>query len=231
MKKLNFKAYSAEILGTFSLVFIGCMTAIFTGNVVAVSMAFGLTVMVFAFVLGPISGAHFNPAVSLGLLIRKKINVKDFGFYIIAQLVGAALATFMIWLLTLNTTFEGSFAANGLNSFNEVTVWGTLILETLLTGLFVFVILTITMKKENSKVAPMVIGVFLMLAIALAFNFTGGSLNPTRSLFPALFTGGEALEQVWIFIVAPLLGGTIAAFVHPLLFKENEVDNQESEEV
>ena len=220
MKKLNFRQYTAEIIGTFGLVFFGCLAAVLTDDLFTTSLAFGVAVIAFAYTVGRVSGGHFNPAVTLAVLIRKKITVLNAVMYFVAQLIGATIATLFILLITNGTIYEGQFGAN---DFASGLTLNAFVLEAVLTCIFVFIILVVTSSKDNAKVAPIVIGLTLTIGLGIAYHFTGGSMNPTRSLIPALFTGGTALENVWVFLVAPFVGSIVAALGF-ILYEKTKVD-------
>lgn len=214
------KKYVAEFVGTFVLVLIGCGVAVVTGaNVVATALAFGLVIVAMAYSIGNVSGCHVNPAVSLGMLLTKQMNVKDFVGYVIAQVLGAVVASCVLGVLL------GDFTALGANGYGAdgqlaTNVWIALIIEMILTFIFVLVILGVTSKKEYSSVAGIVIGLSLTLVHLLGISFTGTSVNPARSLAPAIFQGGEALTQVWVFILAPLVGALLASLFFKYVLKE-----------
>ena len=218
----SFKKYIAECIGTFVLVFFACGTAAVTGCVfpeagyIATALAFGLVIVAMAYSIGNISGCHINPAVSIAMLIRGDLSVKDFFGYIIAQCAGSCLGCVGL-LLAFGK--DCGFGANGLNN---TTVIGALVIEVVLTFVFVLAILGVTSKKENGSVAGIVIGLTLTLVHILGIHFTGTSVNPARSFGPALFVGGEALKNVWVFIAAPLVGGVLAAIVYKALAKEDK---------
>ena len=223
-----FKKACAEFIGTFVLVFVACGVAAATGgNLVATSLAFGLSIVAMAYSIGRISGCHVNPAVSLGCLLSKRMAVKEFFVYILAQILGGfigAVAIFGIFKM-------GGLAllGNACNYAPDLTAGGiiaALLTEIVLTGIFVYVILNITDEKAgNGKIAGLVIGLTLTLVHLIGINITGTSVNPARSIATAfadlIYNGGtDALAQVWMFIVAPLVGGLVAAIVYKVLHKE-----------
>ena len=167
-----------------------------------------------AYSIGNVSGCHINPAVSLAMLITKKLSLKDFIGYVLAQFIGAIAGAALLML------FVGKDSGLGTNGLFEGNVWLSLLIEVVLTFVFVYVILGVTSKKENGAVAGLVIGLTLTLVHILGIYFTGTSVNPARSFGPALFAGGEALKNVWVFILAPLVGGALAAVVFKVLNKE-----------
>ena len=217
------KKYFSEFVGTFVLVLVACGVAVVTeADIVATSMAFGLVIVGMAYSIGNISGCHINPAVSLAMLLNKKMTAKDFVFYVIAQVLGAIAGSLVLGLLLNN------FSALGANSYGVVGQLASsakiaILIEAILTFIFVTVILAVTSKKEYSNVAGIVIGLTLVLVHLIGIKFTGTSVNPARSLAPAIFQGGIALKQVWVFIVGPLLGSALASvFYHFILEEKNK---------
>lgn len=241
MKKLNLKAYLAEFIGTFVLVFCACGVAAFTGcvdagGIVATALAFGLVIVAMAYSIGRISGCHINPAVSIAMLVNKKMSVVDFCFYVVAQIIGGfvgAVSMFGIFQwggVSLKGNAcnmpVGYTAASGATTGGIV---GALLVEVILTFIFVYVILNVTDSKNEAtqKSAGLIIGGTLTLVHLIGICLTGTSVNPARSLATALgdliFNGKTAaLEQVWIFIFAPLVGGIIAALVFKALHQSKE---------
>ena len=212
------KKYLAEFIGTLVLVVFACGAAIVTGcstnNIAAyltTALAFGLVIVAMAYSIGNISGCHINPAVSLAMLCSGKMSVKDFVGYVVAQFAGAIAGA---GILAYIFGTEGVF---GTNSLFEGDVLKSLIIEIILTFVFVLAILGVTSKIKNGAVAGIVIGLSLTLVHILGIGLTGTSVNPARSFGPALIKGGEALGCVWVFIVAPLVGGVLAALVYRLL--------------
>ncbi|WPC18353.1 aquaporin [Pediococcus inopinatus] len=214
------RKYVAEIIGTFVLVFVGTGTVVIAkGSTLTIGLAFGLAVTIMAYSVGAISGGHFNPAVSLGMLLNKRISGKDFIGYVISQFIGAILASAMVFDLV----HELGLSTKGLGQtdFPNISVGGAFITETLVTFLFVLVILLVTSKKwGNPNFAGLVIGLTLGLMIIVALNLTGGSLNPARSFGPALFAGGSAMAHYWLYLTAPLVGAVLAAGVSQFLGSE-----------
>lgn len=209
------KKYIAECLGTFVLVFfacgtaaaVGCNGAEANGAYLLTALAFGLVIVAMAYSIGHISGCHINPAVSIGMLIAGKISVKDFVGYVIAQFAGATLGAAAL------RGVLGPDSSLGANALYNNNIGASLIIEIVLTFVFVFAILGVTSKEKDSSVAGLVIGLTLTLVHILGIHFTGTSVNPARSFGPALFVGGTALSSVWVFILAPLVGGVLAALV------------------
>ena len=233
----DLKKYLAEFIGTCVLVLFGCGAAVITGNIVAIALAFGLSIVAMAYVIGDVSGCHVNPAVSLAMLINKKINLKDFFFYVIAQIVGAFVGAGLLYLI-LNfsqaVAQAGGISAIGLgtNGFGEasslgINMWIALLVEVVLTFVFIYTILGVTSDEKKSSVAGIVIGLTLAFVHILGISLTGTSVNPARSLAPAtvmaIIGKYEAIKQVWVFIVAPLVGSALAAFAFKFLNKEKEV--------
>ena len=218
------RKYLAEFLGTLTLVLFGCGIAVVSGgNLVATALAFGLAIVAAAYAIGDISGCHVNPAVSLAMLITKRMTLKEFGGYALAQVLGA-LAGSGILCLILSNTLLGTTAlgANGYGALStaNITLFGAIVTEVVLTFFFIYTILGVTSDKNKSHLAGIVIGLTLTFVHLLGINLTGTSVNPARSLAPAIILGGEALKQVWVFIVAPFAGAALAAFVFKHLNKE-----------
>ena len=211
------KKMLAEFIGTLVLVLVACGVAAVTGCIfpeagyVATALAFGLVIVAMAYSIGNVSGCHINPAVSIAMLVSGKMTVKDFIAYIIAQVAGAIAGAGIL------AYFMGSTAALGQNGLFEGNIVKSLLIEVVLTFIFVLAILGVTSKKENSGIAGVVIGLSLTLVHLIGIPFTGTSVNPARSFGPALFVGGDALADVWVFIVAPLVGGVLAALVYKFL--------------
>lgn len=225
--KEELKKSACELIGTAVLVLFGCGTAAITGgSIVPTSMAFGLSIIAMAYVIGNISGCHINPAVSLAMLINKKITIKEFAFYVIAQVLGALVGTAALYgLMQTSSLLDPAQLGLGANGFGEqslanVNVYGAIAVEVVLTCVFIFTILGVTSDRKKASVAGIVIGLTLTFVHILGIPLTGTSVNPARSLAPAIFLGGEALKQVWVFIVAPLVGSAIAAFGFKFLNKE-----------
>jgi aquaporin Z len=227
------KKYTAEFIGTFSLVLFGCGSAVIAGisatgpmgiGLLGIAIAFGFAVVAMAYAIGGISGCHINPAVTIGVLTAGKMTGKDAIRYIIAQCLGAILGAAVLYLIAVGrpsfTMPEWGLGANGwgegyLGNYNILSAF---VIEAVMTFLFIFVILGATSKFGNSAMAGLAIGVTLMLIHLVTIPVTGTSVNPARSLGPALFSGGKALAQLWLFIVAPIIGAIIAALVWKLGF-------------
>ena len=219
------KKYVSEFIGTAVLVLFGCGSATLGGStlgILGIAMAFGLSIVAMAYVIGKVSGCHINPAVSLAMLIDGRMSVKDFICYVVAQVLGAILGIgilyFFITSLGLSPT-EIGLGANGYS--DDFGVFGALLTEIILTFVFVFTVLGVTADESKSSVAGIVIGLTLAFVHIMGIPLTGTSVNPARSLAPALFLGGEALQQVWVFIFAPLVGSALAAVVYKFIIKEN----------
>lgn len=214
------KKYIAEFIGTFTLVLFGTGIAVISGgDLVATALAFGLAIIASAYVIGGISGCHVNPAVSFAMLLDKRISVKDFIGYVISQVAGAFAGSGILLFILKQTSAKKLLTIPlGVNGFDalssaNITMLGAFVVEVILTFIFVYTILGVTKDKEKSNVAPIVIGLTLAFVHLLGIGLTGTSVNPARSLAPAILTGGEALKQVWLFILAPLVGGGLSAIV------------------
>lgn len=209
------KKYLAELVGTFVLTLLGCGAAVSLGcaesntaAVVGTAIAFGLSVVAMAYTIGGISGCHINPAITLGCLISKRISAKDACGYWISQFIGGILAGA---LLVYMYGAESGLGANGIAGCNNDAIFACVI-EAVLTALFVLVVLGSTdAKKGAGNFAGLAIGLSLILIHLVGIHFTGTSVNPARSLGPALFACGDALANVWVFIVGPFVGAVIAA--------------------
>ena len=212
------KKYLCELIGTAVLVFFGCGTAVVTGgNLVATSLAFGLSIVAMAYVIGDVSGCHVNPAVSLAMFINKKLDKKDFIWYVIAQIVGAICGTLFLYLVLSSSTIGvENLGANGYGSMSlvKLNLFGAIVTEIILTFVFIFTILGVTSDKKKDNISGIVIGLTLTFVHIIGINLTGTSVNPARSLAPALILGGKALSQVWIFIISPLIGSALAAVTY-----------------
>ena len=214
----SIKKYIAEFIGTFVLVLFACGTAAVVGcsaengtGYLLTALAFGLVIVAMAYSIGNISGCHINPAVSIAMLVSKKMSIKDFIGYIIAQFLGATAGAAVLMALV------GKESGLGANALYNDSIGLSILVEIILTFVFVIAILGVTSKIENSAVAGIVIGLSLTLVHILGISFTGTSVNPARSFGPALLVGGDAFADVWVFIVAPLIGGVLAALVYKFL--------------
>jgi aquaporin Z len=213
---------AAEVVGTFVLVLGGCGSAVLAGQAIGahgVALAFGLTVLVMAFAVGPISGAHFNPAVTVGLVIGKRFEAKDAPYYIVAQVVGAIIAAAVLYVIASGLDgFDASdgFAANGYDDHSPegYSLVACLVAEIVLTAVFLVVIVGATSKSASATFAPIAIGLALTLIHLISIPVTNTSVNPARSTGVALFVGESwAITQLWMFWVAPIVGGAAGALV------------------
>lgn len=211
------KEYLAEMIGTMVLVLMGCGTAVSlncgvdTASVVGTAVAFGLAVVAMAYTIGGISGCHINPAITLGCLISKRISPKDAGMYMVFQVIGAFIGSGLLALLVSQVDAAGT--QTGANSCANGPV-AACIVETILTFVFVLVVLgTTDSKKGAGNFAGLAIGLSLILVHLVGIHYTGTSVNPARSIAPAVFEGGDALSQLWAFIVGPFAGAALAAVV------------------
>ena len=218
------KKYFAELIGTLVLVFMGCGSAVFlgcetSGGHLAVALAFGLSIVAMAYAIGGISGCHVNPAVSLAMLLTKKLSIIDFIGYVIAQTAGAIAGA---GLLKLMLSFGLTDATDALGSngiANSGGIAGSLIIEIILTFIFITAILGVTSDESKSSVAGIVIGLTLTFVHIVGIPLTGTSVNPARSIGPAIFAGGDSLTNVWVFIVAPLVGAALSVCFYTLVIK------------
>jgi aquaporin Z len=218
----SWKKYAAELIGTAVLVFMGCGSAVIAGEKVGflgIALAFGLSVLVMVYAIGPISGCHINPAITLAMLTAGKIKVKDAIAYIVSQCLGGTLGAAAL-LKIAERRLGYSLAANGLgqngygvHSPMGYSFVGCLAAEIILTALFLFVIFGATSKNAPQGFAGLAIGLSLTLIHIVGIPITGTSVNPARSLGPALMVGGDALSQVWLFLLAPVVGGILAAAI------------------
>ncbi len=222
------KKYVAEFIGTAVLVLFGCGSAAIAGGslgTLGIALAFGLSIVAMAYVIGNISGCHINPAVSLAMLINKKMSVKDFCFYVVAQVLGAILGIALLYAIIANcglNVTETGLGANGFDSASSVNLnmFGAILVEIVLTFVFIYTILGVTSDDKKGAVAGIVIGLTLTFVHIMGIPLTGTSVNPARSLAPAIFLGGQALAQVWVFVLAPFVGSALAAIVFKFLNKE-----------
>jgi aquaporin Z len=218
------KKYLAEMFGTLVLVLMGCGVAVSlncssncadvanAGTVIGTAMAFGLSVVAMAYTIGGISGCHINPAITLGVFLSGRMSSKDAGMYIVFQVIGAILGSAILWVLTSNAGLTGT----GANDLQEgVSLIGGLLAEIVFTFVFVLVVLGATAKTNGAtnNFAGLAIGLSLILVHLICIRYTGTSVNPARSIGPALFQGGTALSNLWIFIVGPFVGAALSALV------------------
>jgi aquaporin Z len=212
------KKYLAECVGTFVLTFLGCGTAVALGcgsdtaSIVGTAIAFGLAVVAMAYTIGGISGCHINPAITLGVFLSGRMDAKDCGMYIVFQIIGAVLAAAVLAGIVATDPSAVITTSTGANACTYGVTNG-LIVEIVLTALFVLVVLGATAKTNGAtnNFAGLAIGLSLILIHLVGIHFTGTSVNPARSIGPALFEGGKALTDLWVFIVGPLVGGALAA--------------------
>ena len=226
----------AEAFGTFWLVLGGCGTAVLAGPAVGalgIALAFGLTVLTMAFAVGHISGGHFNPAVTVGLWLGKRFDQKDVAPYILAQLVGAILAGAVLLVIAngvdtfdASTELAGSFATNGYGDFSPggYSLLACLVCEVVMTAFFLIVIMGATDLRAPTMFAPIAIGLALTLIHLISIPVTNTSVNPARSVGVALFGGSDPLEQLWLFIVAPIIGAVIGVFAYVKILSGGDAD-------
>ena len=239
---------AAELLGTALLVYfaVGVATlsfgfdtagSSFAAGVVATALAFGLVLLALAYVLGPISGCHVNPAVTIGAWLSGRIPMTDALGYWAAQFIGGILGALLLWgtfsCSPLYSRSKTGLGADGWGAASHIHInaGGAFLTEVMLTALFVFAVLGATSKTANAATAGIVIGFSLTVVHLIGIPITGTSVNPARSLGPALVVGGTALSQVWLFIVAPLIGGAVAAGLHRVLYPEPPIEALASGEV
>ena len=221
------KKLVAEFVGTMVLVFMGCGAAVVLGADVggghlAVALAFGLSIVAMAHVIGNVSGCHINPAVSLGALLDKRITLTEFCGYVVSQIIGAIAGGGLLFALTEGFGVADATGALGSNGVaNAGGLCGAIFVEVILTFIFVLVILSVTSDKSKGNVAGIVIGLTLTFVHIVGIPLTGTSVNPARSLGPAVFAGGEALSNVWVFFVGPFAGAILAAIAFQI-FKAKE---------
>ena len=226
------KKYLAEMVGTMVLVLMGCGVAVSLGcdpvnnipAVVGTALAFGLAVVAMAYTIGGISGCHINPAITLGCFLSGRMSGKDCGMYMLFQVIGAFIGSLLLYILTENVPGLEGTGANDLQV--NVSVLGGLLAEIIFTCVFVLVVLGATAKTNGAtnNFAGLAIGLSLILIHLVGINYTGTSVNPARSIGPALFEGGKALAQLWVFIVGPLVGGALAALIWKVI-DINEIED------
>ena len=219
------KKLIAEVLGTLILVLFGCGSAVLMGaqiGMLGISLAFGLAIVAAAYGLGAISGAHLNPAVSLGMVAAGRMSVGDFVGYAVAQIIGATLGAGILYLIASGKA-DYTVAGNGLGQngygagyLGEYSLTAALIFEAVMTFIFVTVILGATASGAPGAMAGLAIGLTLAAIHLVGINVTGVSVNPARSIGPAVFVGGKAIADLWVFIVAPLAGGLVAGLVYAM---------------
>ena len=215
----------AELVGTFILVLGGVGTAVLAGahvGFLGVALAFGLTVVVGAYAFGPVSGGHFNPAVTLGLADAGRFAWRDAPAYIVAQIIGGALASSILFVIAsgLEGADLGSFAANGYGAASPdgYSLMSVILIEVVLTAVFLFVIIGTTSTRAAAGFAPLAIGLTLALIHMISIPVSNTSVNPARSIASAIYGGPESLAQLWVFLVFPIVGALIAGFLFKPLF-------------
>lgn len=216
------KAYIAEVFGTFCLVFIGCASVVTGGfggllpaGAVGIGLSFGIAVVAMAYAIGPVSGAHLNPAVTLGAFLAGRIPASSVAPYMVAQVAGGILGAVVLYIIASGSVAgaPANLAANGWDPVNGYSTFSALITEIVATFIFVTVILGVTNAKHTTMLAGLGIGLTLTALHLCFIPVSGNSLNPARSIGPALFSGGAAIGQLWLYIVAPMIGGAIAGAV------------------
>ncbi|HEY1697601.1 MAG TPA: aquaporin Z [Polyangiaceae bacterium] len=226
------KRAAAEFFGTFWLVFGGCGSAVLSAafpqvgiGLLGVALAFGLTVLTMAYAIGHISGCHLNPAVSVGLAVARRFDVKDLPMYVLAQVTGAIAGAGVLYLIASGKAgfdVSAGFASNGYaeHSPGGYSLGSCMVAEVVLTFAFLFIILGATDRRAPSGFAPIAIGLGLTLIHLIGIPVTNLSVNPARSTGPAMFVGGWAVSQLWLFWLAPIVGGVAAGFVYPAIASE-----------
>ncbi len=215
----------AEFIGTFVLVLFGTGAAVLGGGIegigtLGIAMAFGLSIVAMAYSIGTISGCHVNPAVSIAMYVNKRLSISELVYYIVGQVLGAVVATGVLKIIL--STSDMAVTNLGQNSFGALGASGAFLVEAILTFIFILVIIVVTGKHGSPEFAGLVIGLTLVLIHLLGIPLTGTSVNPARSFSPAIFAGGEALSQLWVFIVAPIVGGILAAITSKLLLDSED---------
>ncbi len=231
---------AAEFFGTFWLVFGGCGSAVLAAGVpdvgigyLGVAVAFGLTVLTMAYAVGHVSGGHFNPAVTVGLASSKRFDWKDVPGYVVTQVVAAVVAAAVLLVVANGvdgfSAVDSGFATNGYGdrSPGGYSLLAVIVIEVLLTAFFLFIILGATHTLAPKGFAPIAIGLGLTVIHLISIPVSNTSVNPARSIGPALFAGGDAIAQLWVFILAPLLGGAIAGFTYAGLFGDTPAASME----
>ena len=220
---VSLKKYAAEFIGTFVLVLFGCGSAATAGGelgYLGIALAFGLSIVAMAYVIGPISGCHINPAVSLAMFMSRKLKGADFIGYVISQILGAIAASALLYAIIVSAGMPTT--GLGQNGFGPgygigITAFMAVIVEVVLTFVFIYTILGVTSNESNGNITGLVIGLTLAFVHILVIALTGTSVNPARSLGPALLLGGQALSQLWVFLIAPLVGSALAVAVYQVL--------------
>jgi aquaporin Z len=241
------KKYIAELIGTFVLVLLGCSAAVIAGKtagdvpagigLLGIALAFGLGVVTMAYAIGPISGCHINPAVTISMLAARKISFADAIGYIVAQFIGATAGAGVLYMIQKgNPAFTMGDWALGSNGYGpgwlaNYSTTSAFISEAVLTFIFLFVIHAVTSKAGNSTMAGLIIGLTLVLIHLAGIPISGASVNPARSFGPAIFAGGIALQQLWLYLTAPVVGGIVAALVWNGIFASSAKSAMVTEEV
>ena len=226
---MSMKKYVAELIGTMVLVLMGCGSAVFAGGVagtvgagvgtIGVALAFGLSVVAMAYAIGGISGCHINPAITLGVWLSGRMSSKDAGMYMLFQVLGAIIGSFVLALLVSAGAHDGP-TLTGSNTFDSSEGVQAFVAEFVFTFIFVLVVLGSTDRERGAgNLAGLAIGLTLVLIHIVCIPITGTSVNPARSIGPALVEGGQALEQLWVFILAPFAGAALSALVWMYLGK------------
>lgn len=218
------KKFSAEFIGTFTLVLLGCGAAVIAGKdvgVLGIAFAFGFALIAMAYGIGPISGCHINPAVSIGVFAAGRMSASELGTYIVAQCLGGIAGAAVLWAIVTGKISGYDLAASGLGQngwgpgyLGEYTLVAAVIFELVATFLFVVVILGSTGDGAPTQIAGLSIGIALVVIHIVGINVTGVSVNPARSLGPAVLVGGQAMAQLWLFLIVPSIGGLIAGLVY-----------------
>jgi aquaporin Z len=231
-RDMNINKYLAEMIGTFWLTFAGCGSAVIAAGfpqvgigLVGVSLAFGLSVVTMAYAIGHISGCHLNPAVTLGLAAGGRFPIKQIAPYIIAQVLGAIAAAALLYLIASGAAgfdLANGFASNGYGAHSpgQYNLVACFVMEVVMTMMFLFVIMGSTHGKAPAGFAPLAIGLALVMIHLVSIPVTNTSVNPARSTGPALFVGGWAIGQLWLFWVAPLIGGVLGGVIYRVLSPE-----------
>ena len=218
------KKYLAEIVGTFVLVFMGCGAAMLLGvgaesGHLAVALAFGLSIVAMAYVIGGVSGCHINPAVSLSMFLDQRLSAKEFIGYVVAQVIGAIAGAALLFMMVESFGMVDLTEGLGSNRVGSIGIGGAFVVEIVLTFIFILTILGITAKEKTANIAGLVIGLTLAFVHIVGIPLTGTSVNPARSLGPAIFAGGAALTDIWVFLLAPLIGAICAVLVYRFFMK------------
>lgn len=228
------KSYIAEIFGTFCLVFIGCASVvtggfggILPGGAFGIGFSFGIAWVAMAYAIGPVSGAHLNPAVTLGVFLADRLPAKDVLPYMIAQIAGAVIASIMLYIIVAGKAGGYDIAAlgfgqSGWDSENGFGTGAAFVTEVVVTFIFVTVFLGVTSEKHATLLSGLVIGLTLVVLHVAFYTVSGSSLNPARSIAPALFAGASAIGQLWLYIAAPMIGGGIAGLAAKAGLFEND---------